>query len=949
MTPQEFVAKWRGVHLKERAAAQEHFLDLCRLVGHPTPAEDDPTGQRFAFEAGASKQSGKQGWADVWKREYFAWEYKGKHADLKKAYDQLLQYRESLVNPPLLVVSDIDTIIVHTNFTNTIKQIITITLNDLLTPAGMRNLRAIFYEPTHFRAPQTTAQVTRKAAEEFALLADNLRHQGEPSLRIAHSLIRLLFCLFAEDIELLPKGLFTRLIEQGRRNPQTFVILVRQLFQAMSTGGYFGADLIRYFDGGLFDDDTTLALNKDGLEILYRVSALDWSNIEPSIFGTLFQRSLDPSRRSQLGAHYTSKDDILLIVEPVLMAPLRKEWETVKTAALDLASKRDSASTPSLRTRYANELERLIGSFLLKLSSIRVLDPACGSGNFLYVALRLLLDLWKEVSTFASSIGLPLMLTTNAPSPEQLFGIEIDEYAHELAQATVWIGYIQWLHDNGFGLPSEPILKTLNNIKHMDAILAYDADGKPVEPKWPVADVIIGNPPFLGGKRILSVLGDNYTRDLFRLYLGLVDPKSDIVCYWFARTGKLLSYSKHLRAGLLATQNIRSETNRAVLETILEAGQIFMAWSDREWILDGADVRVSMICFDGGKENEIRLDGNPVTQIHSNLTSMVDVTQAKLLNENSNICLRTDEKGGDFEISDSLAQKMLSTPTNANGRPNSDVIVPWLSGVDIVHRPRNLWIIDFGTNMNIEDASLYEQPFEYVEKHVKQQRSTNRIERLRTRWWIHRGPGIAMRNAKRMLDRYIVTLRVAKHSIFTFVPSNFLPDVRLIFFARNDNYFLGILQSVVHVAWFLENGTRHGVGNDPTYITTTCFETFPFPWPPGQEPTDDPRVQAIAQAAKELVEKRDHWLNPPGLNDAELKKRTLTNLYNARPTWLDLAHKKLDKAVLAAYGWSDLITDGGINEDEVLARLLALNLERSKGQPQVQPTLLVGEEDADED
>ena len=181
------------------------------------------------------------------------------------------------------------------------------------------------------------------------------------------------------------------------------------------------------------------------------------------------------------------------------------------------------------------------------------------------------------------------------------------------------------------------------------------------------------------------------------------------------------------------------------------------------------------------------------------------------------------------------------------------------------------------------------------------------------------------------------------------MPSNFLPDVRLIFFARNDNYFLGILQSVVHVAWFLENGTRHGVGNDPTYITTTCFETFPFPWPPGQEPTDDPRVQAIAQAAKELVEKRDHWLNPPGLNDAELKKRTLTNLYNARPTWLDLAHKKLDKAVLAAYGWSDLITDGGINEDEVLARLLALNLERSKGQPQVQPTLLVGEEDADED
>lgn len=619
MNPQEFVSKWRGVQLKERAAAQEHFLDLCRLVGHPTPAEDDPTGERFAFEAGASKQSGKQGWADVWKREYFAWEYKGKHADLKKAYDQLLQYRESLVNPPLLVVSDIDSIVVHTNFTNTVKRIITITLDDLLTPAGLRNLRAIFYEPTLFRAPQTTVQVTRQAAEEFALLADNLRKHGEESPRIAHFLIRLLFCLFSEDIELLPKGLFTRLIDQGRRNPQTFVVLVRQLFQAMAMGSYFGADSIRHFNGGLFDDDMTLALDKDGLEILHRVAALDWSNIEPSIFGTLFQRSLDPSRRSQLGAHYTDKEDILLIVEPVLMAPLRREWEAVKTEALDLASKRDSANTQSLRTRYYNELERLIGGFLHRLSAIRVLDPACGSGNFLYVALRLLLDLWKEVSTFASSIGLPLMLTTNAPSPEQLFGIEIDEYAHELAQATVWIGYIQWLHENGFGVPSEPILKKLDNIRHMDAILAYDAAGKPTEPEWPTADVIIGNPPFLGDKRMRTELGDAYVNHLRKFYEGRLPGVSDLVVYWFERARDLIVKGKTKRVGFLSTNSLRQQGNRFVLEKIKQSGEIFMAWSDRTWILDGADVRVSMVGFDNGTEQQRYLDGKLVDQINADL------------------------------------------------------------------------------------------------------------------------------------------------------------------------------------------------------------------------------------------------------------------------------------------------------------------------------------------
>jgi hypothetical protein len=262
LSPQEFVAKWRKATLKERSAAQEHFIDLCRLVGHSTPAEEDPTGQSFTFEAGATKQRGGQGWADVWKKGCFAWEYKGKHKDLDQAYQQLLQYRESLLNPPLLIVSDIDEIVVHTNFTNTVKQVVRIGLDDLLRPEGLAQLRAVFFEPEFFRAPQTPEQVTQEAASEFAHLADLLRKYGEDPQRTARFLIRLLFCLFAEDTGLLPQDLFTRLVKQTQRNSAAFAGQLRQLFSAMMSGGWFGADEIANFDGRLFDDDTVLELDE---------------------------------------------------------------------------------------------------------------------------------------------------------------------------------------------------------------------------------------------------------------------------------------------------------------------------------------------------------------------------------------------------------------------------------------------------------------------------------------------------------------------------------------------------------------------------------------------------------------------------------------------------------------------------------------------------------------
>ncbi len=509
MHPIDFVAKWRSSTLKEKSGYQEHFIDLCHLIDHPTPGEFDPTGSSFTFEAGASKSGGGQGFADVWYNGHFAWEYKGQHANLDKAYQQILQYREALHNPPLLIVCDFERILIHTNFTNTLKKVYTLTLDDLLTPQGQATLKAIFKNPEALRAEQTPDQVTELAAAQFGEIARLLHRYGEPPESIAHFLIRLLFCLFAEDAGLLPAGLITNMVQRTRTRPDAFRAQLQQLFSAMSTGGWFGADEILHFDGHLFDNAQALLLDTQSMDTLVGVSGLDWAQIKPSIFGTLFERSLDPARRSQLGAHYTGEADILLIVEPVLMAPLRRRWEQVQAEAQALAAERSAPAAPAKGQKRANidkKLRTLLMGFAGELAAVQVLDAACGSGNFLYIALRQLLDLEKEVIRYAAETGLGAFFPS--VNPAQLHGIEINTYAHQLAQATIWIGYIQWLRENGYGLPAAPILKPLDNIQLMDAILAYDAQGKPYEPEWPTADVIIGNPPFLGDKKMRGELGD---------------------------------------------------------------------------------------------------------------------------------------------------------------------------------------------------------------------------------------------------------------------------------------------------------------------------------------------------------------------------------------------------------------------------------------------------------
>jgi hypothetical protein len=926
LTPQAFVDKWRHTELKERAACQEHFLDLCHLIGHPTPAEDDPTGERFAFEYGAAKQDGGQGFADVFKRGFFGWEYKGKHANLDKAYSQLLQYRSDLLNPPLLVACDMDRIVIHTNFTNTVHAVTTLALSDLLTTEGLRQLRAIFYDPDSFKVAQTTDQITRRAAEEFAHLADLLRAYGTPPQTVAHFLIRVLFCLFSEDVGLLPDRLFTRIVTQARQQPKNFVPLIKQLFQAMSTGGLFGAEEIKYFNGRLFDHAPVFDLDSDSLDILRRVSALDWANIEPSIFGTLFTRSLDPARRAQLGAQYTGKDDILLMLEAVLMAPLRQKWAEVQTQAHELAAQRKTASG-ARRAKLDKQLRDLLIGFATELATISVLDPACGSGNFLYVALMLLLDLWKEVSNFMAELGFSRLMPTPdvAPSPAQLHGLEKDEYAHELARTTIWIGYIQWFVQNGFGFPPEPILQPIDTILRMDAILAFDEQGQPIEPEWPAADALVGNPPFLGDKRMRAELGDEYVEALRKLYAGRVPGGADLVCYWFEKARAMIEAGKAKRAGLLATQGIRGGANREVLKRIKASGSIFWAQSDRNWILDGAIVHVSMVGFDGGSEHQRDLDGHVVEAINSDLTGISDLTKAARLPENADLAFIGPSPHGSFDIDASIARLMLNAPPNPNQRMNADVVRPVVSAIDLVQSPRNMWTIDFAS-LPKHDAALYEMPFEFVKKHVYPVRSKNRRAAYAEKWWQYAEARPGMRDALKGKDRYIATPRVAKHRVFVWIQAKVLANDGTAVIAREDDYFFGVLHSRAHELWARATGTQlREAESGFRYTPTTTFETFPFPWPPGKETEDDPRVQAITEAAKELVQLRDAWLNPPGASEADLKKRTLTNLYNARPTWLDNVHRNLDTAVFAAYGWP-----ADLSDDDILARLLALNLERTR-------------------
>ena len=444
---------------------------------------------------------------------------------------------------------------------------------------------------------------------------------------------------------------------------------------------------------------------------------------------------------------------------------------------------------------------------------------------------------------------------------------------------------------------------------------------------------------------------------MFKTYAGRVPAEADLVCYWFEKAGRQIASGKAARVGLVATNSIRGGANRRALQSATDSRQIFEAWSDEPWVIDGAAVRVSLVCFSRAGDESVsgaRLDGESVDEIYTDLTALrggvgVDLTKVRRLPENAGVAFMGDTKGGAFDVTGDQAREWLRLPANPNGRTNADVLKPWVNGMDLTRRPAGKWIVDFGLKMSVGDAALYEEPFRWLEEHVRPTWEKQREAERRDQWWLHHRPRPNMWAALSSLSRYILTPRVAKYRLFVWLDARICPDSATIAIARDDDTTFGILHSRFHELWSLRLCTWLGKGNDPRYTPTTTFETFPFP--PGLTPNvpalsyaAEPRAIAIAEAARRLVELRDRWLNPPEWvewvdepvpgyprrpvprdEDAAkaLRKRTLTNLYNARPQWLADAHAALDAAVAGAYGWP-----ADIRDDDVLRELLNLNSSR---------------------
>jgi hypothetical protein len=874
MSPEEFIAHWSpgggGYEMSERAGAQPHFMQLCQLLGTDAPND----AENYTFEKGTLKLGSKRGFADVFKRGVFAMEYKAPNGDLVGALRQLKDYANALDNPPLLIVSDRLRFEIHTQFTGRPTEVHSLALKDLALPESRELLRRALEAPKSFEPKRTNRDITEEAAKAFADVAERMRKERniEPD-RVAHFLTQCLFCFFAEDVGLLPERLFEKLVAK-QITPEKLRSALVDLFTRMRDGGLFGTEDIPWFNGGLFKTIDVPEITPADVVALKTASMLNWSAIDVAIFGTLFERGLDPKKRSQLGAHYTDPETIMRIVGPVVERPLRAEWASAREEiAAHLAKSKKYADAP-----FKKGAERF-NLFLERLKNYRVLDPACGSGNFLYLALKTLKDIEHSAQIDAQTLGLnrPVDLVV---SPANVLGIEINEYAAELARVTVWIGELQWRLQHGYPFKRNPVLEPLDHIEHRDALLLLPppgghgggegvgftpelekqsggetlsrrsatpsppGGGNPsaaslmVEASWPKADAVIGNPPFVGGSKKRRELGDDYFEALARVYKGRVPAGADLVCYWFNKAWQQIKRSELAFAGFVSTQSIRSGSNRAVLDAIVKDGVIFDAWSDEPWVNDGAAVRVSMVCFCASTNafGSVALNGAVSTSVYADLTAStgaiaLDLTTCHPLEENATTCFQGPEKNGPFEIDGDTARHWLRSP-NVNGVSNATVIKPRFNGRDLLGRNPDGWVVDFGVEMPESEAAQFEAPFEYALQYVKPVRSDNKDRNRRTYWWRFGRTGGDLRAQLKGLGSYIVTVETAKHRIFTPLASVVVPDKKLIVVSRSDDTTFGLLQSRIHEAWALASGSVHGDGTEggrPRYTPTTCFETFPFP------------------------------------------------------------------------------------------------------------------------
>ena len=859
-----------------------------------------------------------------------------------------------------------------------------IKLDDLAKPEIRARLKAVWQDPHSLDPARRTARATREIAIRLARVAQSLEGNYAPE-RVAAFLSRCLFSMFAEDVGLLPKvdneGAFTSLLKTLQNTPQQFVPLISELWKAMDEGQFsvaIRAQLPR-FNGKLFKNPEVLPVDRSQIELLLEAAKADWSEVEPAIFGTLLESALNPLERHDLGAHYTPRAYVDRLVLPTVIEPLRADWHDTQAAALLLANEgklKDAAD--------------LVRAWHHKLCTTRVLDPACGSGNFLYVTLEHMKRLEGEVLDTLAQLGdtqQRLEVEGLTVDPHQFLGLEINPRAAAIAEMVLWIGYLQWhFRTQGSGLPPSPILRDFKNIECRDAVLTADAidfatdeagkpltrwDGRTTKPhpvtgepvpdeaaqiprerytnprqaEWPQADYIVGNPPFISAAAMRQALGDGYTEAL-RAAWPDVPESADFVMFWWHHAAGLTRRGAAKRFGFITINSLKQTFNRCVLEQHLNAEPpLSIAWAipDHPWVdaASGAAVRIAMtvgsaanapgiletVVAEGGNEDDaVHIELQAKTgRIHADLTIGADVVGAKSLRSNERLSYEGIKPHG---------MGFLVTPEEAAKLETSDHIRPYRNGRDLTDKPRGVSIIDLYGLSADEARRLYPATYQWVLERVKPERDQNPREGRRINWWIFGEPGSKLRAAMPPLKRYIATVKTAKHLAFQFLDASILPDSKLIAITSDSSYILGVLSSQTHCAWSLAAGSRLGVGNDPTYVKTACFEKFPFP---AANPEQQTRIAALAEQL-DAHRKRQQAAHP---------ELTLTGMYNVLAKLrsgealaakdksihemglvavLHQLHDELDTAVLAAYGWSDLApTDSAT----LLDRLVALNLERA--------------------
>ncbi len=1036
----EFIDRWVGSGGSEIATAQSYAIELTELLGVERPNVSDKDGDflDYRFERPVTlTHTGrkKNGRIDLYKKGHFVLEAKqfvssssqsqstlglflekdapkqtghGKRGTVQfddamlKARNQADNYARAVSKedgwPPFLLVVDVGNVIeLYADFSRQGQGYnqfpdgnrYRIYLEDLRRPETRDLLRKIWTDPFSLDPALQSAKVTRKIAAHLAELGKSFESQGHDSETVARFLMRCLFSMFAEDVDLIPRGSFAGLLTKLRGHPEHAAPSLEGLWQTMNTGGFSEVLMqdLKRFNGGLFKESDALPLDSLQLGLLIEAAEADWKQVEPAIFGTLLERALDKRQRHKLGAHYTPRAYVQRLVMPTIIEPLREDWRDVQTAVQRLTEdgKMDEAKT---------QLRR----FHQKLCNTHVLDPACGSGNFLYVALEMMKRLEGEVTALMEELDDSKPLVTI--DPHQFLGIELNPWAVNVAELVLWIGFLQWhFRTYGDAAPSEPVLRDFKSIRQGDAVLEWsdrtprmDEDGtlitrwdgvstmrhpvtgeevpdpdarlqvydyiKPKPTVWPRADFIVGNPPFIGKLKMREDLGDGYVEALWKAYPKM--PQSaDLVMFWWekaalatraynAKTGKGTR-----RFGLIATNSLRQTFNSRVLESHLNDTKkpisMLFAIPDHPWVdaLFGAAVRISMTVAGFGRRDGLLLETVSETKerreaegrkvelseqrgkILGNLQIGADILSAKSLTANTGLVTPGVIPHGEGMVVDGETARRLKP----QGGAASGLLRPYCNGKELLSGTLKRFVIDAfprtADELKEEAPDLYQWLLDTVKPH----RDANRDKDLREKWWLHRRNNLDLRDAQNGLERMIATVLTSKHRWFTFLPTTVLPDQTIVAIGMQDASTLAVLSSKLHVHWALAAGGWLGVGNDPRYTKSRCFDPFPFPDLTDEQRT---RLRALGEGL-DAHRKRQQTAHP---------KLTLTQMYNVleklragetiegkdREIYdqgligiLKDLHNQIDATVVEAYGWPLDLSD-----EDILFRLVALNQERAE-------------------